>query len=55
MTCVRRREILLRFADILERDQERLAELTRVTLGAPYLPFGKSEIDTAVENFRCER
>ncbi|KAH8782710.1 aldehyde dehydrogenase domain-containing protein [Diaporthe sp. PMI_573] len=52
MTLVRRREILLRFADILERDQERLAELTRVTLGAPYLPFGKSEIDTAVENFR---
>lgn len=55
MTFVQRREVLLKFADILEKNQERLAELTRVTLGAPYWSFGKYEIDAAVAQFRCER
>lgn len=49
-----RRNLLLRFADLLERDQEHLAYLTRLTLGAPYMAFGKGEIDTAIENFRCK-
>ena len=49
-----RRNLLLRFADLLERDQEHLAHLTRLTLGAPYMAFGKGEIDTAIENFRCK-
>ena len=44
---------LLKFADLLEANQEKLASLTRVTLGAPYNPFGKSEIDTAIGCFRC--
>ncbi|KAM0206075.1 hypothetical protein ACHAQI_008566 [Fusarium lateritium] len=52
MTHVERRQILLKFADLLEASQERLAYLTRLTLGAPYLPFGKSEIDTAIGCFR---
>ncbi|OBT74476.1 hypothetical protein VF21_06610, partial [Pseudogymnoascus sp. 05NY08] len=47
-----RRQLLLKFADLLERDQEELGYLTRLTLGAPYLAFGQGEIQTAVENFR---
>ena len=54
MTNVDRRNLLLRFADLLERDQEELAYLTRVTLGAPFSAFGKGEIGTAIENFRCK-
>ncbi|KAJ4106148.1 hypothetical protein NW761_000016 [Fusarium oxysporum] len=52
MTHTERREILLKFADLLEANEERLAYLTRLTLGAPYLPFGKSEIGTAIGCFR---
>ncbi|EMT72645.1 Retinal dehydrogenase 1 [Fusarium odoratissimum] len=52
LTHTERREILLKFADLLEANQERLAYLTRLTLGAPYLPFGKSEIGTAIGCFR---
>ncbi|OBT39699.1 hypothetical protein VE00_09968 [Pseudogymnoascus sp. WSF 3629] len=48
----KRRQLLLKFADLLERDQEELSFLTRLTLGAPYLAFGQGEIQTAVENFR---
>ncbi|KAM5352827.1 hypothetical protein ACJ41O_005549 [Fusarium nematophilum] len=39
MTNVERREILLKFADLLEENQERLAYLTRLTLGAPIIPW----------------
>jgi acyl-CoA reductase-like NAD-dependent aldehyde dehydrogenase len=49
-----RQKLLLKFADLIEANQEYLASLTRVTLGAPYKPFGKSEIDTAIGCFRCE-
>lgn len=35
MDNVQRRDILLKFADIVEASQERLAYLTRLTLGAP--------------------
>lgn len=55
MTSVQRRDILLKFADILQKNEERLAELTRVTLGAPYLAFGKFEVAAAVDCFRCKR
>lgn len=54
MAHTERREVLLKFADLLEANQQRLAYLTRLTLGAPYLPFGKSEIDTAIGCFRCK-
>lgn len=54
MTHTERQAILLRFADLLEANSERLAYLTRLTLGAPYLPFGKSEIGTAIGCFRCK-
>ncbi|KAJ5378264.1 uncharacterized protein N7496_005673 [Penicillium cataractarum] len=47
-----RQKMLLKFADLIEANQEYLASLTRATLGAPYLPFGKSEIDTAIGCFR---
>lgn len=49
-----RQAILLKFADLLETNRDRLAYLTRLTLGAPFLPFGKSEIDTAIGCFRCK-
>lgn len=54
MTAAERQRILMHFADILEANQERLAYLTRLTLGAPYQPFGRSEIGTAIGCFRCE-
>ncbi|KAL2826258.1 aldehyde dehydrogenase domain-containing protein [Aspergillus cavernicola] len=52
MTFPERQKILFRFADILEANQEYLASLTRLTLGAPYLPFGQAEIATAIGCFR---
>lgn len=54
MTGSERQKVLFRFADVLEANTELLAYLTRLTLGAPFLPFGKSEIDTAIGCFRCE-
>lgn len=54
MTNIERQKILLTFADLLEEHQERLAYLSRLTLGAPYNPFGKSEIGTAIGCFRCK-
>lgn len=48
-----RQKALLKFADLIEANREQLASLTRVTLGAPYNPFGKSEVDTAIGCFRC--
>lgn len=49
-----RQKLLLRFADLIEENREYLASLTRITLGAPFTPFGKSEVDTAIGCFRCE-
>lgn len=54
MTAAQRQQLLFRFADILEANTQYLASLTRRTLGAPFLPFGKGEIDTAISCFRCE-
>lgn len=44
-----RRDILIKFAALLEQHVEALAELTRVTLGAPYGAFGKFEVALAAE------
>ncbi|KIV98709.1 uncharacterized protein PV09_09536 [Verruconis gallopava] len=52
MTNAQRQQILFKFADLLEANQKRLAYLTRLTLGAPYNPFGKAEIATAIGCFR---
>lgn len=52
MSDFNRQKVLLKFADFIEANQEYLASLTRVTLGAPYNPFGKSEVDTAIGYFR---
>ena len=54
MNNIERRDLLLKFADLLDRDREYLAYLTRLTLGSPYAAFGKGEIDTAIQNFRCQ-
>lgn len=54
MTGNDRQRMLLKFADILEANRDSLAYLTRLTLGAPFNPFGKGEIDTAIGCFRCE-
>lgn len=44
-----RRDIMLKFAALLEEHTEVLAELTRITLGAPYGAFGKFEVGMAAE------
>ena len=44
-----RRDILLKFAALLEEHTEPLAELTRITLGAPYGAFGKFEVALGAE------
>ena len=54
MTAATRQRLLFRFADLLEENQERLAYLTRLTLGAPYKAFGQGEIAMAIGCFRCE-
>lgn len=52
MTGQQRQAILLKFADILEANEPYLSRLTRLTLGAPREPFGKSEVGTAITCFR---
>jgi aldehyde dehydrogenase (NAD+) len=52
VTAMQRRNILYKFADLLEKHIENLAELTRITLGAPFASFGKFEIGLAAEAFR---
>ena len=46
---IERRNILLKFADLIEEHGEVLAELTRITLGAPYGAFGKFEVGMCAE------
>jgi aldehyde dehydrogenase (NAD+) len=48
-TAAARRDVLYKFAALLEQHTEALAELTRITLGAPYGAFGKFEIGLASE------
>ena len=49
LTANARRNILLKFAALIEQHGEELSELTRVTLGAPYQAFGKFEVELAAE------
>ncbi len=49
MASGQRRDILLKFAALIEEHTEPLAELTRITLGAPYGSFGKFETGLASE------
>jgi len=43
---------MVKFADLIEKHGDALAELTRITLGAPYGSFGKFETGLAAEAFR---
>ncbi|KAJ6104510.1 hypothetical protein N7523_010830 [Penicillium sp. IBT 18751x] len=52
ISALERRNILLKFADLLDENNMALAELTRITLGVPYGTFGKFEIGMAAESFR---
>jgi aldehyde dehydrogenase (NAD+) len=52
VTATERRNILYKFAELLEKHIEPLAEVTRITLGAPFASFGKFEIGLAAEAFR---
>ena len=47
-----RRDIMDKFADLIDKHGPVLSELSRITLGAPYLAFGKFEIAMACEAFR---
>jgi aldehyde dehydrogenase (NAD+) len=44
-----RRKIMNKFADLLETNGEAVAELTRITLGAPYKAFGAFEVGLCCE------
>lgn len=49
VTAIERRTILNKFASLIDEHGEALAELSRVTLGAPYGSFGKFEVGMAAE------
>lgn len=44
-----RRNIMIKFADLVEKHALSIAELTRVSLGAPYKAFGAFEIGLCAE------
>lgn len=44
-----RRSIMLKFAELIEKNAEDIANLTRVSLGAPYKAFGAFEIGLCAE------
>lgn len=50
--AIARRDIMLKFAELILKNGEALAELTRITLGAPYGSFGKFETGLAAEAFK---
>ncbi|KAF2841016.1 aldehyde dehydrogenase [Patellaria atrata CBS 101060] len=47
-----RRNIMYKFAELIEKNGIALAELTRITLGAPYGAFGAFEVGLASEAFK---
>lgn len=49
VSAIERRDILLKFAALIEKHGEALSELTRLTLGAPYKAFGAFEVGMAGE------
>jgi len=48
----KRRDMLLKFADLIEQNTQSLSELTRITLGAPHASFGGFEISLCAETLR---
>jgi len=44
-----RRTIMIKFAELIEKYSHEIAELTRVSLGAPYKAFGAFEIGLCAE------
>lgn len=52
LSSIARRDIMLKFADLILQHGDALAELTRITLGAPYGSFGKFETGLAAEAFK---
>lgn len=51
-SAAERRNCLLKMADLIDANAEKLAELTRYSLGAPWASFGAFEIALAAEGFR---
>ncbi|KAH8906176.1 aldehyde dehydrogenase [Coniochaeta sp. PMI_546] len=51
-TPTQRRDLMYKLADLIEANGLALAELTRLTLGAPFGSFGSFEINLAAEGFR---
>ncbi|KAJ9134850.1 Aldehyde dehydrogenase [Coniochaeta hoffmannii] len=51
-TPTQRRDLMNKLADLIEANGIALAELTRLTLGAPFGSFGSFEINLAAEAFR---
>jgi aldehyde dehydrogenase (NAD+) len=49
MPTGQRRAIMMKFAELIEKNAVTLAELTRITLGAPYEAFGKFEAGLCAE------
>lgn len=49
ITPTERRNILNKFADLVDENLSVLSELSRITMGAPYQSFGKLEITTVPE------
>ncbi|KAK2745560.1 hypothetical protein FQN57_003685 [Myotisia sp. PD_48] len=47
-----RRDIMNKFASLLDQHSTALSELNRITLGAPYETFGKFEVGLCAEAFR---
>lgn len=43
---------MLKLADLIEKNGKTFAELTRITLGAPFASFGSFEVNLAAEGFR---
>ncbi|KAI1334533.1 aldehyde dehydrogenase [Xylariaceae sp. FL0016] len=50
--ATKRRDCMLKLADLIEQHGTAFAELTRLTLGAPYAAFGSFEVYMAAEAFR---
>jgi len=48
-TGAQRRTVMNKFAELIEKNGIALAELTRITLGAPYEAFGKFEAGMCAE------
>jgi len=49
ITPTERRSIMLKFADLIDKHTSEIADLTRVSLGAPFKAFGAFEIGLCAE------